>query len=220
MLYHKDVYIPEGMRERIPLSFRVEYSQHSIKEAETDRKKFGLRILNLRRNLSFKENDIIEVETDSYSNIIKVVYREEYNSELFNNDRIKDNIRDYAFKEILSLILKNKGFENNSISLTIVDSCITKCSLYYSTPSDDTIERIRTDIVKAFKILGIFTGYEKDFGYKLIHIKDNTYRMNPFTKVETIKNILGSLSDFTNEKIPRENIELVLEIFNFSKIEK
>ena len=44
--------------------------------------------------------------------------------------------------------------------------------------------------------------------------------MNPFTKVETIKNILGSLSDFTKEKISRENIELVLKIFNFSKIEK
>lgn len=148
------------------------------------------------------------------------VKQEEYNSELFNDDRIKDNIRDYAFKEILSLILKNEGFENNCISLAIVDSCITKCALYYNEPSDDAIERIRTDIVKAFKILGIFTGYEKDFGYKLIHIKDNTYRMNPFTKVETIKNILGSLSDFTNEKISRENIELVLKIFNFSKIEK
>ena len=145
---------------------------------------------------------------------------EEYNSELFNDDRINDNIRDYAFKEILSLILKNEGFKNNCISLAIVDSCITKCSLYYSIPSDDAIERIRTDIVKAFKILGIFTGYEKDFGYKLIHIEDNTYRMNPFTKVETIKNILGSLSDFTKEKISRENIELVLKIFNFSKIEK
>lgn len=145
---------------------------------------------------------------------------EEYNSELFNDDRIKDNIRDYAFKEILSLILKNEGFKNNCISLAIVDSCITKCALYYNEPSDDAIERIRTDIVKAFKILGIFTGYEKDFGYKLIRIKDNTYRMNPFTKVETIKNILGSLSDFTNEKIPPENIKLVLKIFNFLKIEK
>ncbi len=144
---------------------------------------------------------------------------EEYNSELFDYT-IRDNIRDYAFKEILSLILKNEGFENNSISLAIVDSCITKCALYYSEPSDDAIERIRTDIVNAFKILGIFTGYQQDFGYKLIHIVDNTYRMNPFTKVETIKNILGSLSDFTNEKIPPENIELVLKIFNFSKIEK
>jgi len=81
MLYHRDVYIPEGMREKIPLSFRVEYSKHSLDEAENDRKRFGLKILNLRRNLSFKEADIIEVETDSYSNIIKVVFRERYNSE-------------------------------------------------------------------------------------------------------------------------------------------
>jgi hypothetical protein len=82
MLYHRDIYIPEGMRERIPLSFRVEYSKHSIDEAEKDRKRYGLKILNLRRNLSFRENDIIEVETDSNSNIIKVVFREIYNSEL------------------------------------------------------------------------------------------------------------------------------------------
>ena len=81
MLYHKDVYIPEGMREKIPLSFRVEYSSHSLNEAEKDRKGYGLKILNLRRNLSFKETDVIEVETDSYSNIIKVVFRERYNSE-------------------------------------------------------------------------------------------------------------------------------------------
>lgn len=81
MLYHKDVYIPEGMREKIPLSFRVEYSSHSLNEGEKDRKRYGFKIINLRRNLSFKEADIIEVETDSYSNIIKVVYRERYNSE-------------------------------------------------------------------------------------------------------------------------------------------
>lgn len=78
MLYHRDVYIPEWMKEKIPLNIRVEFSKHSINELENDRKRYNIKVINIHRNLNFSLDDIIEVEEEN-GEITKVVYRQNYN---------------------------------------------------------------------------------------------------------------------------------------------
>ena len=78
MLYHRDVYIPEGMKEKIPLNIRVEFSKHSINELENDLKRYNIKVINIHRNLNFSLDDIIEVEEEN-GEITKVVYRQNYN---------------------------------------------------------------------------------------------------------------------------------------------
>lgn len=69
-LYHIDVYMPDGLK-MLNGKYMLQYSQHALNASRNDR--YGN--IKLPETLHTSSYRVIEVETDNYRRVIKVVYR-------------------------------------------------------------------------------------------------------------------------------------------------
>lgn len=77
MLYHQDVYFPSQWQASFKnVKTELYYGRHALLAADNDR--YGR--IDLPKEITFSFKNIVEVETDSFNNIIKVVVRLSYDS--------------------------------------------------------------------------------------------------------------------------------------------
>lgn len=80
-LYHKNVFLPPNVKDYTGIIYRLLWTPHAKRAAETDR--YGkIDITKLERMLKVDLKDVIEVEKDDItSQIIKMVIRKPYDKE-------------------------------------------------------------------------------------------------------------------------------------------
>lgn len=76
MLYHKEVYLPQFLKNLDTIVFEPIYSPHAIEEAESDI--YGG--ITLPKYVKFNGNSIIEAELGCQNEVKKLVVRVAYNS--------------------------------------------------------------------------------------------------------------------------------------------
>lgn len=149
--------------------------------------------------------------------------------EPYNNYKINTNddylfnllLKDIAFKDILFYILENNKQDVESVYITEKIKQINK-DLGDPIKGKKTLSRNKKEIIDAFFELNIFTGDRqkglKDVSYKVGPTTSENFeedwKMNSLTKVESIKHIVGKLSDIN--KISNEKRKAALKIFNFT----
>lgn len=82
MLYHKNLGLPKELLYKLNHIKEVSltYSRHAIIASQSDR--YATRRIKLRDKLSFKADDVIELETDANGSLLKLVVRVSYNADL------------------------------------------------------------------------------------------------------------------------------------------
>ena len=140
-------------------------------------------------------------------------------------------VRDLLFKKLLFIILD--GDEGNGLKTLSSENITDELEAYSSFLSGNTSKSdIKTDVIKAFTLLGIFTKKKtlkvdkeklrnkktppKSYYYEIQEIADKEWRMNAKTKIDSIKDIVGRLTRVNKDKITIREKQAVLKIFNYS----
>lgn len=76
-LYHKNIYLPQALRNLGKTSFIPEYCPHALEEANSDR--YGL--MELPKAVTFNGNNIVEAEIVN-GGCTKLLIRVKYNNQL------------------------------------------------------------------------------------------------------------------------------------------
>lgn len=114
------------------------------------------------------------------------------------------------FKNLLFFILDgNKEVIYNSDIKRVYDGMISSLGWNLSKSSKSNIKR---HVIKVFKLLEIFETEKAP--YTIIEIADKEWRMNARSKIDSIKDIVKSISN--RKEIPKEDRKIIMEIFNFS----
>lgn len=140
-------------------------------------------------------------------------------------------VRDLLFKKLLFIILD--GNEGNGLRTISSNKITDELEAYSSHLSGNTSKAdIKTDVIKAFTLLEIFTEKKtfkvdkeklrnkntppKSYYFEIVEIADKEWRMNAKTKIDSIKDIVGRLTRVNKNKISEKEKNAVLEIFNYS----
>lgn len=114
------------------------------------------------------------------------------------------------FKNLLFLILDgNKEVIYDSEINAMYNGMIEALEWKLSKSSKSNI---KTHVIKVFKLLEIFETEKAP--YKIVEITDPEWKMNALTKIDSIKDIIKSISN--RKEIPEEDRKIIMGIFNFS----
>jgi hypothetical protein len=114
------------------------------------------------------------------------------------------------FKNLLFLILDgNKEVIYDSEINAMYNGMIEALEWELSKSSKSNIKR---HVIKVFKLLEIFETEKAP--YKIVKITDTEWKMNALSKIDSIKDIVKSISN--RHEIPKEDREMIMKIFNFS----